>query len=539
MKTILTLVVAVLLCTHAHAQFQIRYSTQNYDWPRALDRDNKDGYIVAGSTLNGSWSPFLLRLDNNGSWLWSYTYNLPGIDEHFLDVTYVDWSSQTQYAAVGQADGVAGMFGVDEYFIMTNGSGVPIALKRFLTTETDIARHIEPIKHPQYGYGFIITGYTYHNLTTQEKDINVLITDKSGNLVKSVVLLAPLNQEAHAIEPTKDGGFIITAETELAQTCDKKEVNVLIIKLNSDLKVLWSYTFDFVPSNGTTDDRAYIAKEDSNGEIQVAGTSRIYINNVYDHDEPFQLHLKSDGNPVWLRTYNVDTYPSAEAVSLVTKTADDGSIIYTLSGRTYQNFEALLFQTDYNGDPLWGRTYPPNYSLSATNAEDLVENEIKGYSFTGRMLNAVSPSTSYDIHVVKTDENGKSGEPCEKEVKVLSYREKLCQEKFEYRIATMRQVTISTDNIKLDLKPNKCQDGASSLLEQPMLTPNPGEGIIRITGISAGSSVSFYDQQGMLKKKANFAADEKVDVSDLAAGIYIVEVIQADGTVNRYRFIKE
>ena len=225
-------------------------------------------------------------------------------------------------------------------------------------------------------------------------------------------------------------------------------------------------------------------------------------------------------------------------MSLINKKSDDRSIINVLSGRTYQNFEALLFETDMDGEPTWARTYPANYSVSSTRAEDLTENEIKGYSFTGRMLNASAPSSGYDFHLVKTDGNGKSGEACEKEVKVISHRLKMCQDKIRFDPTPMRELKISTDNVSLELKIKKCEDGASSSIA-PAIAPNPGENVVTITGYAEGSSVSFYDLQGLLRKTTGFITNSKIDISDLPAGIYIIEITNAEGMVSKHRFVKE
>jgi hypothetical protein len=534
MKTLTTLAALVLLHLSASAQFQLRYSTKAYDWPAALDIDKKDGYIIAGQTLLGPWHPSLMRVDVNGAVQWSYTYNQPGIDEHFWDVTAVDWTPEPLYAAVGNADGVPGTsLGWDEYFLLVESNGKPISVRRYLTEGGDVANHIEAIKHPHYGNGFVITGWSTF---AQDQDINIVLTDRSGNLLKSAVFRTPLNQKPYHVEFTHDGGFIIIGETQLKETCDKKDVNVIVIRLNSELKVQWSYTYDFIPEEGTSDDRAYAVKEDANDEIHIVGTSRLYAVTGAYHEEPFQLHLKSDGSPVWLRGYNVDTYPSADVVSFVNKKTSKG-IINVLAGRTHQNFEALLFETDTDGKPTWARTYPANYSLSSTRAEDLTENEINGYSFTGRAFNAQAPSTGYDIHLVKTDGNGKSGEPCEKEVDILSHRVKLCQEKINFDITTMREVRISVDPVKLDLKVNKCEDNASSSV-QPPVTPNPGENFITIAGYEDGSRVAVFDPQGLLKKTVTYSGDTRIDVAELPAGIYVIEVTTADGVITKYRFIK-
>ena len=54
------------------------------------------------------------------------------------------------------------------------------------------------------------------------------------------------------------------------------------------------------------------------------------------------------------------------------------------------------------------------------------------------------------------------------------------------------------------------------------LYPNPAKESVRIKGVEANSEVLFYNTLGMLVKTVNANADQEINVSDLAAGVYMV-----------------
>jgi hypothetical protein len=544
MKTIKTVVLACLLfhVDVARAQFQYWYTTDDYDWPRALAMDSQDGYFITGSTLFFyPWHPFITRVDKTGKLLWSNTYPLPGIDDHFSDIIMIP-NGADRVVAVGSADGDPNFWtSSDDYLLITAGDGTVLQAKRFYTDETDGAVHIEPTTNPFFGPGYIIAGNTYHNLTTSERDVHVVLTNGGGGMMGSRIFLHKLNQTAHWITPTSDNGYILLAETQLTGSCDNDNANVLVVKLNSSLNVVWDRTFDIRPEKGYSEDVPSVVKEDANGEIHVVGTSAVYIDSTYDHRESFQLHLRSDGSLLWAKLYRPKSYPSAQTVSLINNvTLNDGSPGYVLGGRAFDPFHALLFQTNDKGDVTWARTYPADYPLSTTYAEDLTENKLKGYSFTGRRLD-YSPPSSYDIHLVETDANGKTGQPCETEIEIAEYKPEVCVDELGLKkTLDMRERQVSPVVQPLELVTYNCKEeqvSAASQL-QGSISPNPARTSINISGFAQGGEVLIYDLQGNLKIKTTVGENDPVDIASLPEGLYILKVVDTTGGTQEFRFMK-
>lgn len=64
--------------------------------------------------------------------------------------------------------------------------------------------------------------------------------------------------------------------------------------------------------------------------------------------------------------------------------------------------------------------------------------------------------------------------------------------------------------------------------------PNPAKETIRIEGLEPNAEVSFYNVLGMLVKQVNANADQEINVSDLATGLYLVRCGR-----QTLRFVKE
>lgn len=375
--------ILLLLSFPALSQFHHQYQTPDYDWARSVDVINKDGYIIAGSTLDPgvSWRPLLLRTDHKGFFQWANIYPLPGIDEHFMDVKAAEWSAARLFGAIGSADYSPGALGgTDMYYLLTNDVGAPLRARRFGTNGTDIGRHLHDYRHPFYGRGFIITGYSIDPASGTGKDIAALFVNAGGNIATSRIFRQHENQDPYWVEPTKDGGFIITGRLQQADSYEPNRDAVFLLKLNAALNLQWYRAYDLIDGITRSDDYGYAVKEVENGNLLVAGTRRKYDGSTYSY-VPFLLKTDKLGNSIFVYEYDVDGHPSAEGLSLAVNVDNNGDWEYIVSGRTFNTFEALAFKTDFKGQLIWGRKYPDGASSSSANS--IVKNNIGGYAMTG------------------------------------------------------------------------------------------------------------------------------------------------------------
>ena len=455
---ILIVTASCLSCTPSYPPYQRLFTTPDYDWPRSITPVQKSGYGIGGSRLvsGSTWSPFLFRVLNDGSHSWAFTYDLAGNDEHFNSVQSMAWAPES-LLGVGSADAAAGSLGsIDIYLLATLKNGQKQFAKRYGTPELEIGRHAHTMVHPNHGPITLGTGYIVHHQTTGDQDAIVFIANQFANLILSAVFHQPGNQKGGWVSPTQNGGFIVVGEADLAESCDNTSNAIYLLRLDGSLNVIWNHVFDINPVQGTSDDYPYGVFEDAQGAFVISGTSRIFVNNAYVH-RPFLMRVKDDGEHLWTRSYEVAGYPSAETHSFVHTTTSTGDTVNTLVGRTQVPFEALVFQTNAKGDVLWSWTYPPSYNQSSTRGEYIVVNDTNRFAWTGRMFDALPPSTGYDVHVTEINNMGESQTTCEKEVDVLVFEEEVCLRKIQVTTTSpIQEMDVSPIVSPLTLKTEKC-----------------------------------------------------------------------------------
>ncbi|MCT2407273.1 T9SS type A sorting domain-containing protein [Chryseobacterium antibioticum] len=67
--------------------------------------------------------------------------------------------------------------------------------------------------------------------------------------------------------------------------------------------------------------------------------------------------------------------------------------------------------------------------------------------------------------------------------------------------------------------------------------PNPVSDVIRISGIDNGQTVQIYNVDGRLVKSEAF--DQKIDISQLSAGVYVLKVTTKSFQSHEFKFVKK
>jgi hypothetical protein len=536
MKTVIVFSLAFLFFSaNVEAQFSYWYSTNGIDIPYALDMDQHEGYIIAGNVIYGgvigpnpSYAT-MTRVTSNGTPLWSKTYHLGGNDEFFNGVTAAPLPTLEQFAAVGRTNYPPN---TDTYLVITNTSGNVVNARRFGTAAADFGQHIEAYHSPELGRGYIIAGYTENgSVGAPDKDIHIVRTNASGILVASALFPKPNDQYVSGITPTRDNGFVFVAQTKTATGCEIDTHKILVVKLDGHLDVVWVRLFDLTPLNGYSNDYPVAVREDANQDLHIAGGSSVYINNVYDHSEAFQLHLDANGAVLWAKSYTSPSSPSISARSMINNiNMGSGLPGYALLGRL--DGEALLFKTNSSGNVVWAKTYPSNNGEGPTYPEDITRNSLKGVSFTGV---SYPSSAGSNIHLVETDGNGSTGGACENPVTITYYKSGVCSPKFSLpQKTTLQEIPAVPWEESLDPVQFSCKEEASSMLN---VSPNPAGNTITISGVSQGE-VLIFDLQGMIMKRTVYTENGAIDIADLPEGLYVLKVIDSRDGVKEFRFIK-
>lgn len=175
------------------------------------------------------------------------------------------------------------------------------------------------------------------------------------------------------LQPTSDGGFVAAGQHEgsgSAGGCD-----IYVYRVDECGNKLW---FKLIGEGGA--DGAKSIKQLSNGDFLISGH--------YNGQNGFNAKLNSDGNLLWLKTYN-----ELEWVFHSTE-ANNGDIICV--GKR-ANLSCVLFRTDINGNVLWAKDFY-DFGQMPLYVEELNSGEIvflSTYNIPGK-----------DVAIAKTDSNG-------------------------------------------------------------------------------------------------------------------------------------
>ena len=230
--------------------------------------------------------------------------------------------------------------------------------------------------------GYIITGRS----NGYEEGILLIKADSQGQEEWIQTLDTAYISEGYSIQQTEDDGYIIAGTRRANGSSD---VDVLLIKTDSQGQVEWSKTFDesnseYGSSVQQTEDGGYI----------IAGTRRA-------DGSSYALLIKTDsqGQEEWSKTFEIS---DMEWGATVQQTSDGG---YILTGPHDSdgtgNRDVWLIKTYSHGNMKWNQTFDESNSDYGRSVQQTSDG---GYIITGKKYS----STNYDndVLLIKTDPQG-------------------------------------------------------------------------------------------------------------------------------------
>ncbi len=234
-----------------------------YDFGNMVKRTTDNGFIIAGFTNSygaGDNDGWLVKTDVNGNTLWSTTSGDAGIQEFEGVVQTTDGG----YAAVGISYGTGTAY-YDIYLVKFNSAGVEQWSKFIGGASFEIGNAIQQTADG----GFIITGQTY-SYGNADGDYYLVKTDDLG--VTQWENWWPQNglQEAHYVQITPDGGYIIVGDAD-SLTNGLGDTDIELMRTDANGDSLWTKTL-----GGNKKDGGKTVENTSDGGFIIAGITRSF-----------------------------------------------------------------------------------------------------------------------------------------------------------------------------------------------------------------------------------------------------------------------
>jgi hypothetical protein len=320
-----------------------------------------NGYVMTGLYKSyGSWDLWVLKTDKSGNEVWDYKKDYYGnqttndvgrsiIQTNDGGFVVLGWS-QEQIDLILLKLNVNGELEWEDSF-------PPIGMNEGYS-----------LKQTQDG-GFIIVGYTTMNWNYSDTGCGgggrtlLVKSDGNGNLiwVRCFDTLGGNSNKGLSIDLTHDDGFVVTGgRDEIVDWGVVNQHEVVLLKVDNEGNEIWSYTYDYGVGHN-------VKRTNDNGFI-VCGSLYTGIEQSNGNIDVLLLKTDSDGNEEWRRTFGGVQEDRGYSV----KQTNDGGYIFTGFSHSNGNDDQsiLLIKTDSNGYEEWSKTIKGNKGFSVVQTEN-------------------------------------------------------------------------------------------------------------------------------------------------------------------------
>jgi hypothetical protein len=275
----------------------------------------------------------------------------------------------------------------DFYLIKTNEYGEKLWSKTFGGGLDDFG---ESVRQTLDG-GYILLGTTY-SFAEGKIDMYLIKTDEKGNEMWSKAYGGPGRQRGYCVQRASDGGYILLGDT--SKPFGEGGCDMFLVKTDSSGVEQWNNSFD-----GNVYDYGYSVQEAFDDGYMLLGYSE-KLNRVGSN--LFLIKANERGRKKWnMSLKGTSSYYGYS----IDKTNDNG---YILIGSTYlENIEQVyLLKIDKNGKKLWSKMFVRNGRELGRSVQQTADG---GYILLANTYSSgySSASNSFDIYLIKTDDNGK------------------------------------------------------------------------------------------------------------------------------------
>ncbi len=234
--------------------------------------------------------------------------------------------------------------------------------------------------------GFILTGIDDNNANPY--NVALMKIDETGNILWAKCFAGDSIQWGEYVEQTSSGGFIMVGRTN---SFGAGEYDIYAIKTDSVGDTLWTRTY-----GGPYDDWSPCIHKARNGGYYIAGHSIISGTT----GAVCLIRLNDDGDILWSKIYNTPHFTMAQNAQ---QTADKGFI---LAGAFWSNYSQYIYllKTDSVGNLEWDKYYGPSFSNAGSRGYGVKQTSDGGYIVAGNK--GISSPGLCLFNIIKTDSSG-------------------------------------------------------------------------------------------------------------------------------------
>jgi hypothetical protein len=341
-------------CSPARAQntFEKVIDTLGFGIANCVQETFDGGYILAGGSSANNGDAMVIKLDSLGTIEWVKQFTGPGVE----NANYIEQTPDSGYIVNTLYDGGLNS---KSSLLRLDANGDTLWTRVYSVgvgaTEVELANTMATLNSTIYG----LTG-TYKSIPITNIKAYMISALSNGTLLKSTVYNTSIyGTEAHAIDKTIDGGFIIAG----AYGPTSSTAYVYLIRTNAYGDTLWTKTYHQSQSNA-----GYDVKQTADSGFIIAGFTQ---NNVTFETNIYLVKTDLLGDTLWTKWYGDATSCNLQSVF---QTIDLG---YIATGRIVNGnpLAAYLYllKTDLLGDTIWSRQFgvgPESYGRFVRQTKD-------------------------------------------------------------------------------------------------------------------------------------------------------------------------
>jgi hypothetical protein len=479
----------------------------------SLARDTDGGYIMAGTVpVGNSYHAAIYKTDSVGNLLWTRSYG-DQLDEYGMDVRAVS-SGGYILVATRHPSTIANYV----VAIRINSTGGIVWQKVYAGGGLEEVNGVEPT----YDGGFLISGTSG---SYGVPGAHVIKTLSDGTIQWRKVFGGSRGASRCSAKEIPLGGYILTTRINDSLTAIVNDV--MVARLNPSGDTIWTLTY-----GGNQSDEPYDVDVCADGSFIVSGRTYSYGAGTSDI---FLSKISSGGQLMWTKTYG----GTGIEISFDADETSDGG--YIISGWTdsfgFGNIDALLIRTNANGDTLWT-------SVSGTSGGnfpyEVVESAFGNFLFAGSTY--ITNFSDYSAFLYSVDYNGYSG--CNTRangLQVLTHSIPISNLEVTWYAPPGVSNTVFSPGSRTLTTTVICSGTntteQSALPTSVAVFPNPVDDQLTINGSVVFQTATIYNLNGQIALTVP-ATSDRVDVSALTPGMYAL-VLHGEHNNCSLRFIKK